>query len=86
VSCTVGGGTVLNVPVTDVLLVSITLQVLVPLQAPDQPANTEPAFGVSARVTAVPLGKAALHTCPQVIPDGVLVIVPPPVPLTCALN
>jgi hypothetical protein len=69
-----------NVAVTEVALVNVTLQVLVPVQAPDQPANVEVALGAAVSVTMVPLGKLALHVAPQSIPAGLLVIVPAPVP------
>ena len=70
----------MNVAVTEVALVNVTLQVLVPVQAPDQPANVELAFAAAVSVTVVPLGKLALHVAPQLIPAGLLVIVPAPVP------
>ena len=69
-----------NVTVTEALLVNVTLQVLVPVQAPDQPANVEVAFGAAVSVTMVPLGKLALHVEPQLMPAGLLVTLPPPVP------
>lgn len=69
-----------NVAVIELALVSVTLQVLVPVQAPDQPANVEVAFGAAVSVTMVPLGKLALQVGPQLIPAGLLVTVPAPVP------
>lgn len=69
-----------NVAVTEALLVRVTLQVPVPVQAPDQPANVEVVFEAAVSVTMVPLVKLALHVVPQLIPAGLLVIVPPPVP------
>ena len=69
-----------NVAVTETSLVNVTLQVPVPVQAPDQPANVEPAFGAAVSVTMVPLVKLALHVAPQSIPAGLLVTVPAPVP------
>jgi hypothetical protein len=69
-----------NVAVTEALPVNVTLQVPVPVQAPDQPANVEPAFGTAVSVTMVPLVKLALHVAPQLIPAGLLVTVPAPVP------
>jgi hypothetical protein len=70
---------VVNVAVTDALLVNVTLQVLVPAQPPDQPANVEVPFAAAVSVTMVPLGKLALHVGPQLIPAGLLAIVPAPV-------
>ena len=78
-SCT-GGGGLLNVAVTDVFTVSIKLHGLVPLQAPDHPENVEFPVGVAVSVTGVPLAKFALHVEPQLIPAGLLVIVPVPIP------
>ena len=69
-----------NVAVTEVALVNVTLQVPVPMQAPDQPANVEVVFGAAVSVTMVPLVKLALHVAPQSIPAGLLVTVPAPVP------
>jgi hypothetical protein len=80
------GTAVSNVAVTDVVLVGVTLQVPVPVQAPDQPVKVELAFGVAVSVTAVPLGKLALHVVPQVMPAGELVTDPPPVPATATFS
>src|SRR5450631_2877983 len=52
----------------------------VPEQAPDQPAKCELASCFAVSVTDVPLANFALHAKPQLIPDGLLVTVPPPVP------
>ena len=56
------------------------MHVSVPEQAPDQPLKSEFAFGFAVSVTDVPLAKFALHAEPQLIPEGLLVTVPPPVP------
>ena len=69
-----------NVAVTAALPVKVTLQVPVPVQAPDQPVNVEVAFGTAVSVTMVPLVKLALHIAPQLIPAGLLMTVPAPVP------
>jgi hypothetical protein len=69
-----------NVAVTEASLVNVTLQVPVPVQAPDQPAKVEVVFGAAVSVIRVPLVKLAPHVAPQLIPAGLLVIVPPPVP------
>ena len=69
-----------KVAVTAALPVNVTLQAPVPVQAPDQPANVELAFGVAVSVTMVPLVKLALHVAPQSIPAGLLITVPAPVP------
>ncbi len=52
----------------------------VPEQAPNQPVKSELASGFAVSVTDVPLANFALHAKPQLIPDGLLVTVPPPVP------
>jgi hypothetical protein len=69
-----------KVAVTAVLAEIVRAQLPAPVQAPDHPANVEPEAGVAVRVTIVPLLKVALHTLPQLIPLGLLVTVPVPVP------
>lgn len=71
---------ILNVAVTDSADVIVTTQLPVPLQAPLQPANTDPLVGTSVSVTTVPLAKFAVQVCVQLIPAGLLVTVPVPVP------
>ena len=75
-------GTRLNVALTDNASVIDTVQVeSVPEHAtPDQPANTEPEAGDSVNVTTVPCANDAEHVVPQLIPDGLDVTVPDPVP------
>jgi hypothetical protein len=58
----------------------VTLQVPVPLQAPLQPVNVDPALAVSVRVTTVPLLKLALQVLGQLMPLGLLLTEPVPVP------
>lgn len=50
-------------------------------ESPLQPAKTELAFGVDAKVTTVLGLKAAEQVVPQLIPGGVLMTVPSPVPV-----
>jgi len=77
----------LNVAVTEVALVRVTTHVLVPEQPPpDHPPNAEPAFAVAVSVTAVPLAKLAVHVVPQVMPAGVLLTDPAPVPANTTLS
>jgi hypothetical protein len=64
----------------------VTLHAPVPLQAPLQPEKVEPAAGVAVKVTLVPDEKLALQVLPQVIPAGVLVTLPLPVPLLLAVR
>src|SRR5271157_52226 len=68
----------LNAAVTLRLAFMVTVQVPVPAQGPDQPTKVEFAPGVAVRVTDVPVTK--------VVPDGLLVTVPLPVPLVETLN
>jgi hypothetical protein len=75
--------TAVNVAVTAWFLVRVTAHVPVPEHpAPLQLVKAEFAFGVAVRVTAVLGAKLAEHvpTPGQVIPAGLLVTVPPPVP------
>src|SRR5665213_3594861 len=65
---------------TAVSLSRVRLHGAVPEHAPVHPVKVEPSLGFAVSVTEVPLAKVALHIKPQVIPDGVLVTVPPPVP------
>jgi hypothetical protein len=78
-----GGGddAALNTAVTVTLDEMATLQVPVPEQPPPlQPANTEPEAGVAVNVTVVPLENDREQVVPQLIPLGLLVTVPEPVP------
>jgi hypothetical protein len=70
----------LKVAVTEAAVEAVMLQAPVPLHAPDQPANVDPAFGAAVSVIAVPAAKLALHVDPQLMPAGLLVTVPAPVP------
>ncbi len=71
----------LKVAVTVVAAEIVATQVPVPVHPPPlQPVKIEPAAGAAASVTAVPVVKLAEQVTPQVIPAGVLVTVPMPVP------
>lgn len=76
-----GGGTVAKVAMTESALLSITLQLELPEQAPAHELNTpfDPADSLS--VTLVSCGKTAVHVVGQSIPGGLLVTVPAPEPL-----
>ena len=63
--------------VPDVVTVHV---VVVPEHAPPQPPNVLPELGVAVSVTLVPKGNAAEHVPPHVIPAGLEVTVPLPVP------
>ena len=56
------------------------MHVDVPVHAPDHPKKVLPESGFAVNTTAVPLGKLAVQVCPQSIPAGLLVTVPPPLP------
>lgn len=73
----------MNVAVADVAAVTSTVHVDVPLQAPDQPSNAEPDLGVAVSFTDVPARILAEQVVPQLIPAGLLVTVPDPVPVLC---
>ena len=70
----------MNVAVTEALAVGVITHLPVPVQAPDQPANVEPVLAVAVSVTSVPLANVALHVDAQLMPEGLLVTVPAPVP------
>jgi len=73
-----------KVPVTVFALSIATLQVVVrtPVQAPPQPIAAEPEAGMAVRVTVVPSEKAAVQgPTVQLIPAGLEVTVPAPVPV-----
>jgi hypothetical protein len=71
----------LKVAVTVVLAVTVMTHVPVPEQPPPlHPAKTEPLAALGVRVTEVPLLKEAEHVLAQLIPAGLLVTVPAPVP------
>jgi hypothetical protein len=87
--CTVsstGGIVELNVAVADVAEVTSTVHVDVPLQAPDHPANAEPDLGAAVSFTDVPVRILVEQVVPQLIPEGLLVTVPAPVPVLCTTS
>jgi hypothetical protein len=73
-------GATLKAAPTDIFSLRVKVQELFPLQAPDHPANVELCAGLAVRVTCVPEENVALHVDPQLIPDGLLVMVPVPFP------
>jgi hypothetical protein len=62
------------------------VQVPVPLHAPLQPVNVEPAAAVAVSVTIVPEANDAEQVAPQSIPAGELVTEPEPVPALLTVN
>src|SRR5438034_5478563 len=76
-----GGVMSVNVAVTVVAALTVTVQAPGPEQPPPlQPLKVEPAAGAAVNVTAVPLAKLAAQVAPQVMPAGLLVTLPAPVP------
>lgn len=70
----------LKVAVTAAFALNVTAHVLVPVHAPLHPPKDEPEAAVAVRVTAMPEAKLAVHVVPQLIPAGLLVTVPLPLP------
>src|SRR5208283_83959 len=68
-----------KVAVTDRAALRVTLHTPMPEQAPLQPVNVDPAPAMAVSVT-VPLANVVEQTGPQLIPIGVLITVPTPVP------
>ena len=70
-----------NVAVTFWAALIVSVQFPVPLQPPPlQPAKVDPPDAVAVSVTLVPALKAAVHVAPQLMPAGLEVRVPVPVP------
>ena len=79
----------MKVAVTVVAAETVTVHGSVPLHPPPvQPVKAEPAAGRAVSVTVVPLAKLAEQVAPQVIPMGLLVTVPEPLPsaITSSVN
>src|SRR5262245_66519682 len=77
----------LNVAVTDVAALIVTVHIPVPAQPPPfQPVKSEPAAGVAVNVTVVPFVNPKAHVAPHVIPAGALAAVPDPAPLLLPLR
>jgi hypothetical protein len=80
-------GSNVNVAVTVVAALMVTVQPAVPEHPPpDQPENSDPAAGDAPRVTVVPCTNEALHVAPQSMPAGDEVTVPLPLLLTVNVN
>src|SRR5262245_240721 len=77
----------LNVAVTDVAALTVTVHIPVPAQPPPfQPVKSEPAAGVAVNVTVVPFVNPKAHVAPHVIPAGALATVPDPEPLLLTVS
>jgi len=83
---TLSTGKTLKAAVTCVLPVSLMVQGEVPVQAPLQPMKLEPEFAAAVKVTVLSALKAELHEWPQLIPPGLLVTVPAPLPDIWTVN
>jgi hypothetical protein len=70
----------LNVAVTALFALIVTEQPPVPTHAPLQPAKSVPLFDVGERETTVPLSKVAEQVGGQLMPAGLLLVVPVPLP------
>ena len=64
-----------------VLALMLNAQLPVPAQAPLQPLKVEPEAGVAVMLTLVPWLNVDEHVLPQLMPAGVDVTVPAPVPV-----
>jgi hypothetical protein len=73
-------GVTLNVAVTSVAPLTVTVQPAVPAQAPLQPAKVEPALAVAASVNGVPGVTVSVQSAPQLMPAGALDTLPEPLP------
>ena len=72
--------------VTDCAALKVMVQLAVPVQAPVHPANAKLVPGVSLSVTCVFWAKLAEHVVGQLIPEGLLTMVPDPVPARVTVN
>src|SRR5215471_9470833 len=82
-----GCGSKVKVAVTLRAWVMLTVQGPVPLHpSPLQPANVAPLAAAAVNVTLVPASKVALHAVGQLMPAGLLVTVPLPVPATLTVT
>ena len=68
------------------LLFIVSVHALSPVQAPLHPAKYDPLAAVTVNFTFVPEANGALHVGWQLIPPGVLVTVPEPVPARVTVN
>jgi hypothetical protein len=69
-----------NFAPTEVAALMVTLHVDVPLHPPDHPANVALDPGAAVSETTVPAEKLAMQVVPQLMPEGLLVMLPEPVP------
>src|SRR6185503_4978994 len=70
-----------NVALTESAEFPVRVHGAVPVHPPPlQPSKREPDAGVAERVTTVPPEKGSVQSLPQLMPEGALATVPPPVP------
>ena len=69
-----------KVAVTDFAALTVTLHSLPLVESQPVKATFEPAAGAAVSVTEVPSSYSAEHSVPQLMPAGVLVTVPLPLP------
>jgi hypothetical protein len=86
VSWYVDGEETENAAETVVLAFMVTLQVLMPLHPPPHPANAEVDPAAALSVTTVPAANVATQLEPQLMPAGLLVMVPTPAPELCTMS
>jgi hypothetical protein len=79
-------GTALKVADTVAFAFMVMLHAPVPVHPPVHPPNVEDDPGASVSVTTVPAGNVPWHVVPQLMPAGLLVMVPPPVPELCTVS
>jgi len=70
----------LNRAPTEVAAFVVTVHDDVPLHPPDHPPNVALAAGAAVSVTTAPAEKLATQVVPQLMPDGLLVTLPEPLP------
>src|SRR3954468_11232142 len=74
-------GTPMKVAVTDFAALIFTVHVVsAVVSQPLHEMSTDPKFGTAVSVTLVSAMKGAAHAVPQLIPAGLDVITPPPIP------
>ena len=77
----------MKLAVTERAALIVTAHAPVPLHPPPlQPAKLEPLAGAALSVTLEEAGKLVLHVAPQLMPAGLLLTVPVPVPLLVTVS
>ena len=76
----------LNVADTDVLALMVKVHVVISLHAPDHPEKDALEAATAVSVTTVPAEKVAWQVEPQLMPEGLLVMLPDPEPEVVTVN